>query len=109
MNFGECFFHDDRDQGTSLCSEGTTRPARGQRSPTHALLAGSPAIDRGNNAFTAIPLDQRGLGYERIVDIAAFELQARRSSLPPSGTPNNIEACVNGGCRDFGYMKPETR
>jgi len=43
---------------------------------THALLAGSPAIDAGDNFF-ALPTDQRGVA--RIAgpqtDIGAFELE----------------------------------
>jgi CSLREA domain-containing protein len=60
---------------------------------THALLAGSPALDGGNNAFVANPpfggppfTDQRGTGFARVVDgpdpdttdtvdIGAFEAQ----------------------------------
>lgn len=47
---------------------------------THALLAGSPAIDAGDPNFVPPPLfDQRGPGYDRVVngriDIGAFELQ----------------------------------
>jgi CSLREA domain-containing protein len=60
---------------------------------THALLAGSPALDAGNNALVANPpfngppfTDQRGTGFARIVDgpdadttdtidIGAFEAQ----------------------------------
>jgi len=45
---------------------------------THALLAGSPAIDAGNNAAN-VDFDQRGAGFVRIVgasaDIGAFEVQ----------------------------------
>ncbi|HKP66922.1 MAG TPA: choice-of-anchor Q domain-containing protein, partial [Casimicrobiaceae bacterium] len=45
---------------------------------THALLAGSPAIDSGNNAEN-LDFDQRGKGFARIVgvsaDIGAFEAQ----------------------------------
>jgi CSLREA domain-containing protein len=54
----------------------------GGRTKTHALLAGSPAIDHGDNA--GVPgTDQRGIGFPRakdgngdgvaIVDIGAFE------------------------------------
>jgi len=54
----------------------------GGRTKTHALLAGSPAIDHGDNA--GVPAtDQRGAGFARvkdgnfdgvaIVDIGAFE------------------------------------
>ena len=57
---------------------------------THALLAGSPAIDAGNPAFTPPPdFDQRGALHERVadgdgaggarIDIGAYE----RQSLPP--------------------------
>ena len=39
---------------------------------THALLAGSPALDAGDNSVTGAPLnlstDQRGAGFSRIVD-----------------------------------------
>jgi len=46
---------------------------------THALGAGSPAIDAGNNYFDDAH-DQRGDGYERVAngraDIGAFEMQA---------------------------------
>jgi CSLREA domain-containing protein len=52
---------------------------------THALLEGSPAIDRGRNDLTTDAFDQRGEGFLRIadgnsdstaiVDIGAFEVQ----------------------------------
>ena len=38
---------------------------------THALLAGSPAIDKGKN-FTALTTDQRGAGYSRSFDDSAI-------------------------------------
>jgi hypothetical protein len=45
---------------------------------THALLSGSPAINRGINP-DGLATDQRGAGYARIVgnfaDIGAYELQ----------------------------------
>jgi len=53
---------------------------------THALLAGSPAIDAGSN-LTSLANDQRGDGYARVfgaaADIGAFENQ---------GTPDLIFA-----------------
>jgi len=46
---------------------------------THALHAGSPAIDAGNNV-AALDFDQRGSGFARVAgaaaDIGAFEVQA---------------------------------
>ncbi len=58
---------------------------------THALLPGSPAINRGANlgifVFTPKPVfDQRGLGFVRAVgraDIGAFEVQQKGSYLVP--------------------------
>jgi len=49
--------------------------------PTHALLPGSPAIDRGDPSFAPPPdFDQRGEGFVRVVngriDMGAFEVQA---------------------------------
>jgi hypothetical protein len=45
---------------------------------THALLAGSPALNKGNNSFM-LSFDQRGTGFNRVVggtaDIGAFEDQ----------------------------------
>ena len=55
---------------------------------THALLAGSPAINRGSNP-TPHSFDQRGLGFVRAVgrtDIGAFEVQQRGSYLVPDLT-----------------------
>jgi hypothetical protein len=47
---------------------------------THALLTGSPAINKGDPNFTPPPdFDQRGAGYPRVVngrlDIGSFEVQ----------------------------------
>lgn len=51
----------------------------GGATPTHALAAGSPALDAGNNAIGLV-FDQRGDGFPREVgaapDIGAFEQQA---------------------------------
>jgi hypothetical protein len=56
---------------------------------THALLAGSPAIDTGPNpvpVFDGNEFDQRGVGFARIVfgvaDVGAFEVQE-----PPATEP----------------------
>jgi cell division septation protein DedD len=56
---------------------------------THQLLPGSPAIDKGDPNFTPPPFsDQRGIGYERVVneriDIGALEVQPTPT---PSSTP----------------------
>jgi hypothetical protein len=50
----------------------------GGLTPTHALAAGSVALDAGNNAIGLV-FDQRGDGYLREVgapDIGAFEQQS---------------------------------
>ena len=86
---------------------------------TISLMAGSPAINHGNNAFAVDPLgavgpggdplkfDQRGLGFARIVggtvDIGAFEVQGLGSEPPPTGAPEDKQACKKGGFREFGF------
>ncbi len=59
---------------------------------THALLTGSPAIDKGDDAATTtagLTTDQRGAGFPRIngiaVDIGAYESVA--TPPPPAGLP----------------------
>ncbi|MGB5052107.1 MAG: FG-GAP-like repeat-containing protein, partial [Caldilineaceae bacterium] len=66
---------------------------------THALLFGSPAIDKGINASTPLTTDQRGAGFARIfddpaiapasggdeTDIGAFEAQAVIAGPPTLG------------------------
>ena len=53
---------------------------------THALLAGSPAIDAGSNP-DSLTYDQRGIGFVREVgsstDIGAYEVQEIGTTLPP--------------------------
>ncbi len=80
---------------------------------THALLAGSPAINAGNNAFAVDPegvplqFDQRGAGFARIVggtvDIGAFEVQGLGSEPPPTEVPEDKQACKKGGYEEFGF------
>lgn len=71
----------------------------GGPTPTIALLAGSQAIDAGNDALVTNPpysgppfFDQRGTGFPRItgsaVDAGAFEVQ-------PSGAPVNVNSNVS--------------
>jgi hypothetical protein len=69
---------------------------------THNFLAGSPAIDAGDNAFaTAFSNDQRGSGFARIVngnstggmsvvDIGSYELQQASDIAAPSGIFSQI-------------------
>jgi hypothetical protein len=62
---------------------------------TMALLAGSPAIDKGANPL-ALAFDQRGPGFARVVgvaaDIGAFEVQGAPPSpiLVPVPTLNDV-------------------
>ncbi len=55
---------------------------------THALGAGSPAIDTGNN-LAGVAVDQRGAGYPRMfgaaTDIGAFESQAADDTIFANG------------------------
>jgi parallel beta-helix repeat protein len=59
---------------------------------THALLAGSPAINTGPNpepVFAGSEFDQRGAGFLRVVDgvadIGAFEVQPPPAEPPAAG------------------------
>jgi CSLREA domain-containing protein len=81
---------------------------------THALLGGSPAINKGNNDALDIDLDidplqfdQRGPGFARIVggivDIGAFEVQGLGSEPPPDEVPEDKQACKKGGYEEFGF------
>jgi len=74
----------------------TTLADNGGSILTHALILGSPAIDAGNNndVLVGITTDQRGMGFNRIVDgnndtiaivdIGAFEVQPSTSVPEPS-------------------------
>jgi hypothetical protein len=70
---------------------------------TVALLAGSPAIDAGDNT-SAPASDQRGPGFARIIgggiDIGAFELQTISPALPKNfavaGFPSSVTAGAGG-------------
>lgn len=71
--------------GTNNISSGNPRlgPLANNGGPTqtHALLSGSPVIDKGSNALipVGVTTDQRGLGFSRnvglSVDMGAFETQ----------------------------------
>ncbi len=61
---------------------------------THALFAGSLAVDAGDPAFTAPPAtDQRGTGFERVInnriDIGAYEKQDDTPIVNPVISPRN--------------------
>ena len=91
----------------------------GGTTPTHALLAGSPIIDRGLNALVS-PLapvfDQRGTGFPRIVDgnsdgtatvdIGAFEVQLNQTACP--NPIDCSEFFVSQHYRDFLNREPDT-
>lgn len=72
----------------------------GGLTPTHALLAGSPAIDAGNNGSSPGPTDQRGPGFNRIingaVDIGAYEFQQTAVVVTVSSNmnPSNVGQAV---------------
>jgi hypothetical protein len=65
---------------------------------THALLAGSPAINAGNNV-AGLSFDERGTGFARVVggtaDIGAYEVQAAPSKVTSvvinAGTANLVQ------------------
>ncbi len=85
----------------------------GGLSQTHALLAGSPAIDAGNNTnATALTTDQRGTGFARIVnttvDIGAFEYKPVGEILSVSVPPD--QAFKSGANLDFivNFSQPVT-
>ncbi len=44
----------------------------GGTTPTHALLTGSPALDKGDNTGSGVTTDQRGLGFARTIDLAGI-------------------------------------
>ncbi len=62
---------------------------------THALLAGSPAIDRGSNP-AGLTWDQRGAGFARVsgaqADAGAFELQMAALALTIVDHPDPVAA-----------------
>ncbi|VXD20807.1 hypothetical protein PL8927_70020 [Planktothrix serta PCC 8927] len=82
---------------------------------THALLAGSPGIDTGNNTnATGLTTDQRGVGFDRIinntVDIGAFEYVAPEIEVL-DGTSNIIDGtstAINFGQTSLGGSLTKT-
>ena len=69
---------------------------------THALLAGSPAINAGKNSLVAagITTDQRGAGFNRIfngvIDIGAYEVQPP-TTKPPVNTDTVVTNTNDSG------------
>jgi predicted outer membrane repeat protein len=74
----------------------------GGRTPTHALLAGSPALDRGSNPF-GFTQDQRSSGMDRVVgaaaDIGAFESRDPDVRLVPDPLDRGKNVLVVVGTR----------
>ncbi|HEY8505742.1 MAG TPA: VCBS repeat-containing protein, partial [Gemmataceae bacterium] len=77
---------------------------------THALLAGSPAIDKGSNP-AMLTFDQRGPGFPRVVgpqaDIGAVEISVRLpdrfvASGPPTGEAQTFEFDAMGMAQPVG-------
>jgi hypothetical protein len=86
--YANCVYENTPNNSTSLGGNLLTADAKvdtnladnGGRTPTHALLEGSPAINKGSNP-AALSFDQRGTGYAREVpagapDCGAFEYGA---------------------------------
>jgi CSLREA domain-containing protein len=73
----------------------------GGTTPTHALLFGSPAIDKGNNSNSPGQTDQRG--FTRIIngfiDIGAFEFDPQ--SCIYTITPTTLNFTSSGGVGSF--------
>ena len=116
---GDCYTTNSNPMATNvnnLVEDGSCSPAlsgdpllgslanNGGPTMTLALLAGSPAINAGDNTSATnagLTTDQRGTGFARIVggtvDLGAFEYK----EPCPAGTYDNGTACVNA---DPGYF-----
>jgi hypothetical protein len=61
---------------------------------TIALLTGSPAIDAGNNSFSPGSFDERGTGFNRIIngtiDIGAYEFQPPTTTTTVAVSPTTV-------------------
>jgi VCBS repeat-containing protein len=74
----------------------------GGTTQTHALVAGSAAINAGNNALIpgGVTTDQRGTGFKRIsggtVDIGAYEVQNNNPTATNDSITTNEDTAVNG-------------
>ena len=66
---------------------------------THALAAGSPAIDAGDPTFVAPPeFDQRGMPFAR-VEFGRIDLGALEVSPIPDGDFDNVLHALSSVCR----------
>lgn len=86
---------------------------------THALGAGSPAIDTGNNAAN-LSFDQRGEGFARVsgaaADIGAFEMQQPppdadlifRDGFDGAAEPTTVEYSYDDGDGDTNQGPPSS-
>src|SRR5262249_2650236 len=79
----------------------------GGTSRTHALLAGSPALNAGSNPLS-LATDQRGTGFPRVVgtdaDIGAYEFGGNRPPVANAGTDQTVSlgqlVHLSGTCTD---------
>lgn len=98
-NAAASFTNNDRSNVTPSRVRLSALSNNGGPTDTHALLAGSPAIDRGNPNYANPPAtDQRGEGFPRVVkvtaatpviDVGAFEKQDNKPIVNPMITPSN--------------------
>ncbi len=83
----------------------------GGTTPTHALLPGSPAIDKGNNSNSPGATDQRGFAriFNGTIDTGAFELETPPPPPPLCDytlTPSTQSFTASGGSGSFKITTP---
>jgi hypothetical protein len=85
--------------------------SNGGPTQTHALLTGSPAVDKGQNPFS-LPNDQRGAGFPRLVgaapDIGAFEGTVAPATVAPAITSAPPGGGSVGNAYTFAYAATGT-
>lgn len=107
--------------GDTLASDPLLGPLANNGGPTltHAIPAGSPAADAGNNA-AGLTTDQRGAGFPRVsgaaADIGSFEIQGTTggppdpySYLPVPAVSNWALALMAGLLGLFGWRNGQRR
>jgi hypothetical protein len=82
----------------------------GGPTPTHALLAGSPALDQGSNPLF-LTFDQRGPGFARVQgaapDLGAFEADPAPPAVSPDPAPSGAPAASPGALpQPFFFLLP---